>query len=410
MQLDGNSYVKLNEVPKIPKNFIVSFWIKPTFKSNATDSYYSVFKWESDDEYNIDYSITPSGIDKLLITKGSLREELSSSTSGISFIPSEWNHIIITKYENTAAVYINGYRVRMLNSLRYGEMFSNLPSTVRLGYNPSLPTKSIDLLIDDLKLSKYKEGLDLGLYFNSLGTLIDDYKLNLTPIDINNFDGSKELDNWENLSGNVMSKFDSTLGKYYFTQRNPTTTVNSITQTIDVSEYLDISSNKMYFQWTQSYDNSKYNYDNSGSCILECFDKNMELLGTVSSQSLNVYSYGVQDREIERYLVVELAINVAYITVKVSLKNSSYITNMKMFIEDTGQRFDNLDFEEEIIKPESRLPYSHAFLLAKNEVSEAPIDLSLNFKDLEYTYLKTPIIFTVNEVYTQFNNLTLTII
>ena len=410
LQLDGNSYVKLNEVPKIPKNFIVSFWMKPTFKSNATDSYYSVFKWESDDEYNIDYSITPSGIDKLLITKGSLREELSSSTSGISFIPSEWNHIIITKYENTAAVYINGYRVRMLNSLRYGEMFSNLPSTVRLGYNPSLPTKSIDLLIDDLKLSKYKEGLDLGLYLNSLGTLIDDYKLNLTPIDINNFDGSKELDNWENLSGNVMSKFDSTLGKYYFTQRNPTTTVNSITQTIDVSEYLDISSNKMYFQWTQSYDNSKYNYDNSGSCILECFDKNMELLGTVSSQSLNVYSYGVQDREIERYLVVELAINVAYITVKVSLKNSSYITNMKMFIEDTGQRFDNLDFEEEIIKPGSSLPYSHAFLLAKNEVSEAPIDLSLNFKDLEYTYLKTPIIFTVNEVYTQFNNLTLTII
>lgn len=384
LNLDTNSYVKLNIVPKIPKNFVISFWMKPVFQSNASSSYYSVFKWESDDEYNIDYSITPTGADKLLITKGSLREDFSSSTSGISFIPSEWNHVLITKFENTVALYINGYRLRSSTSTRYGDMFSNLPSTIRLGYNPGLSTKSLDLLLDDIKFSKYKEGSDFGLYYDSLGTLISDYSLNLTAVPILNYDAAEDTLYWENLDNNIISKLDTSLSKYYFTQKSPNSTLKSIKQVLDVSEYLDISSNKIYFSWTQSYDEGKYNYDNKGYCELICYDKNMELLSKLNNSNLNVWNYSIKDREVERYIIKDLPINTAFIEVKIYLSYYSYITNLKMYIENTGQRFDNLYFEEEYLKEDSLLPYSHSLLLdSNNEYIQTNI---LGIKPLITTY------------------------
>lgn len=381
LKTNTNTYIKLNLVPKIPKDFLISFWIKPSF-SGASNSYYSIMKWESDDEYSIDYSITPAGLDKLTISKGSLSEISYSGSSGMAVSVGEWNHIMIAKLENTANVYVNGYRTRSNISPKYDEMSSGLPSTVRIGYNSSLATNTMTLLVDDFKLSKYREGSAVELYYDSLGTLREEYKLKLTDININNYDGSSGTSYWTEEQSQVESKFIPAMGKYYFKPKTFTSSESVISQVIDVSEYLDISTNKIYFSWTQSYDEGYYSYSNNAACVLSCYDKSMNFLADLAPNMKDVKNPPVKDREMERYIIEELPVNVAFIKISIKMIYSGYVTNLKMAIENTGQKFDNLYFTEEYIPPKSLLPYSHALLLDYDDKKEPITSVSVIAEDI----------------------------
>lgn len=366
LKLNSNTYVKLNFLPRIPKDFMVGLWLKPDFKENVSSgSMYSIFKWESDDEYKIEYFVNKLGQDKLVISKGSLQATVGGyNQSGPQLITGEWNHIIITKFDDTVTFYYNGYKFKTYNDPKYREMDSNLNSSFYLGYNSAAETNSMVALIDDVKIFKYREGNFLDLYYNSLETLLEESKLKVTEIPIFNSDGSSNLDYWVDPGNHIQSSFIASLGKYYFNSKVPSSTYRHATQMIDVSEYLDLSNNKFFFSWTQSYNETYATSDNKAECVLFFYDKNKRLLQLINPLATDIRSTVTQDRELERYFINHLPLGTKYIEVKFSLKNYSFITNMKLFIENTGEKFSNFDYIEEYIPPMSFTNHSHALLLS----------------------------------------------
>lgn len=366
LKLNSNTYIKLNFLPRIPKDFMVGFWLKPKFNSSVSNSYmYSIFKWESDDEYKIEYFINMLGQDKLVISKGSLTATVGGYNHlGPQLIVDEWNHVIITKFDDTVTFYYNGYKFKTFNDPKYREMDSNLNSSFYLGYNSAAETDSMVMLVDDVKIFKYREGNFLDLYYNSLETLLEEYKIKVTEIPILNSDGSSDLDYWDDSDNHIQSSFVASLGKYYFNSRSPSSTYRHATQILDVSEYLDLSNNKFFFSWTQSYNEAYATSDNKAECVLFFYDSEKRLLQLTNHYATDVRTTVAQNREIERYFIGNLPVGTKYIGVKFSLKNHSYITDMKMFIENTGEKSSNFDYLEEYIPPMSYKTHSHALLLS----------------------------------------------
>lgn len=366
LKLNSNTYIKLNFLPRIPKDFMVGFWIKPKFNSSVSNSnMYSIFKWESDDEYKIEYFINKLGQDKLVISKGNLTATVGGyNHSGPQLIVDEWNHIIITKFDDTVTFYYNGYKFKTFNDPKYREMDSNLNSSFYLGYNSAAETNSMVMLVDDVKIFKYREGNFLDLYYNSLETLLEESKIKVTEIPILNSDGSSDLDYWDDTDNHIQSSFIASLGKYYFNSKSPSSTYRHATQMLDVSEYLDLSNNKFFFSWTQSYNETYATSDNKAECVLYLYDKNERLLKLINPLATDIRTTVAQNREIERYFIDHLPIGTKYVKVKFSLKNHSYITNMKLFVENTGEKFSNFDYLEEYIPPMSIKTHSHALLLS----------------------------------------------
>lgn len=366
LKLNSNTYIKLNFLPRIPKDFMVGFWIKPKFNSSVSNSnMYSIFKWESDDEYKIEYFINKLGQDKLVISKGSLTATVGGyNHSGPQLIVDEWNHVIITKFDDTVTFYYNGYKFKTFNDPKYREMDSNLNSSFYLGYNSAAETDSMVVLVDDVKIFKYREGNFLDLYYNSLETLLEESKIKVTEIPILNSDGSSDLDYWDDTDNHIQSSFIASLGKYYFNSKSPSSTYRHASQMIDVSEYLDLSNNKFFFSWTQSYNEAYATSDNKAECVLYLYNEDERLLRLINPLATDIRTSVSQDREIERYFIDHLPVGTKYIKVKFSLKNHSYITNMKLFIENTGEKFSNFDYLEEYIPPMSFKTHSHALLLS----------------------------------------------
>ena len=366
LKLNSNTYIKLNFLPRIPKDFMVGFWIKPKFNSSVSNSYmYSIFKWESDDEYKIEYFINKLGQDKLVISKGSLTATVGGyNHTGPQLIVDEWNHIIITKFDDTVTFYYNGYKFKTFNDPKYREMDSNLNSSFYLGYNSAAETDSMVVLVDDVKIFKYREGNFLDLYYNSLETLLEESKIKVTEIPILNSDGSSDLDYWDDTDNHIQSSFIASLGKYYFNSKSPSSTYRHASQMIDVSEYLDLSNNKFFFSWTQSYNEAYATSDNKAECVLYLYNEDERLLRLINPLATDIRTSVSQDREIERYFIDHLPVGTKYVKVKFSLKNHSYITNMKLFVENTGEKFSNFDYLEEYIPPMSIKTHSHALLLS----------------------------------------------
>ena len=376
LKLNSNTYIKLNYLPRIPKDFMVGVWIKPTFKPEVSSSnLYSIFKWESDDEYKIEYFINKEGQDRLVIGQGTITATVGSyGQVGSPLIVNEWNHVIITKFDDTVSLFFNGYKFKTYNDPKYRELGSNLNSSLYIGYNSAAATDSMKLLIDDIKIFKYREGNFLDLYYNSLQILLEESKVKVTEIPIYNQDASANLDYWEEEGNHIESKFSATLGKYYFTSKVPSSTYRHASQMLDVSEFLDLSNNKFYFSWTQSYDETKYSSDNKAECVLYFYNSEKRLLKLINPIAIDVRTSLTQDREMERYFFDHIPLETKFIKVKFSLKNSSYITNMKLYIEDTGERFSNFDYIEEYIPPMSFKIHSHALLLAHTTEEELARD------------------------------------
>lgn len=393
LEVNGNTYIKLNSMPKVPKDFKISFWIQPTFFTGSSNNYYSVFKWTTLDEYEINYSINSQGKDELSLTKGTLSNTIGTyNKTGMSLIPGEWNNVIITKYENTVAIYINGYRLILSSYLGYSEMTSNTLSDVTLGYNSTLPTDSIRFLYDEVRFLKYREGETLGLYYDSLGNFLETTNHKYSKIPLVNSDASNGTEGWKN-SGNIESKLVTSLSKYYFKHSIGSSSWEVLSQRIDVSEYLDISSNKLLLSWTQSYDNLYYTSDNLSGCDIHFYSKEELELGSFTSSKINPYTEVSVEREMERYNLTRIPIGTAYIEIRINLKYYSYITNLELYIENLGNKFESKGELEDYIEPLTQEVISHSLILDDVEttlVSENSIIATVEGLEAVQTETPTP--------------------
>ena len=379
LNLNTNTYLKLNLLPRIPKDFMVSFWIKPIFESNVSSStYYSIFKWESDDNYKIEYLINNEGKDKLTVSQNRITSTVGSFDKlSRSLIMEEWNHVIITKYEDSVSLYFNGYRFHTYIDPKYRELYSDLNSNFYLGFNPDLPTNSLILLLDNIKISKYREGNLLDFYNNSLEILFEENSLKITSLDLLNFDASQGTSFWTESNMELESEFISEVGKYYFISKNPKDSYVYGSQTIEVSDYLDVSFNNFYLSWTQSFSDSKQAYDNTVICTMEFYNKD-SLLHTVSTLPFDVSKTSDQKRELERYFSDYLPSGTLFIKIKFQLKNYAQITNLKIFVENAGEKAEDSTYIEQYIEPNTYIDHSHAFLLSHSNQN----DISNEYSDI----------------------------
>lgn len=367
LTVDMNTYAKLNYIGRIPKDFKLSFWFRPFYNNPSTD-YHSVMKWESEDQYKLEYLVKPNGANRFEV---SLKGVVTYSSSSNAIFNEEWNHITIAKFKNSVSIYVNGFRLRKHDHITYEEYSSNKTSNMHLGHNPSKEVDSAIFEYDELVIEKYRQTSLMENYYNPLESIVEDSYVAETIV---NGDGSKGILGWQSSQGTTFKPYlDPKLMRYYFTLINGS---SPIYQVVDVSDYLDLTGVKVLLKWAQSKDPEATTNSLSG-CNLIFLDKDQEEIYKSVSNMYSINTTTNLEREVERYLVDRVPVNCKYIKIVMNLSEDAYITDLQLYLKEPGIKIEHIDYKQEFIEPGTEVDYSHSLLLSHVDLdSETPHEKS----------------------------------
>lgn len=369
LTVDMNTYAKLNYIGRIPKDFKLSFWFRPFYNNPSTD-YHSVMKWESEDQYKLEYLVKPNGADRFEV---SLKGVVTYSSSANAIFNEEWNHITIAKFKNSVSIYVNGFRLRKHDHITYEEYSSNKTSNMHLGHNPLKEVGSAIFEYDELVIEKYRQTSLMENYYNPLEPIVDDSYVTEAIV---NGDGSRGILGWQTSQGTTFKPYlDPKLMRYYFTLIKGGSPVY---QVVDVSEYLDLTGVKVLLKWVQSKDPEATTNSPSG-CNLVFLDKDQEEIYKSVSNKYSINTTANLEREVERYIVDRVPVNCKYIKIVMNLSEDAYITDLQLYLKEPGIKIEHIDYKQEFIEPGTEVDYSHSLLLSHIDLdSDTPYEKAYN--------------------------------
>ena len=347
----NNSYLKLENLPELPSNLIIDFWVFPI---SVNSTYINTIQSESDLSKGISVKDVSGSLEIKIKSDTGISINLNSEESKILY--EEWNCVRIILKEGVLYLYLNGALIEQ-ESNSNPAFYKGSLGKLYLGYSPSDVNTYFNGYIDSLVISKVTLKSTYGyLKYSPLQDMFLKYIPNFKETFILNAEASDSTSGWELKEGTITTVGIENINYFLSSEA---TVVSSIEQELDFSEYSNIDGKSIFISWSQITNlNSEPN--SKGKISLDFFDEYNNLLGTKES---NFISTGYKDKGTERYLVCKFPTTTTKLNLKISVQENEGISNIKFYSEDLGDRYFNksLDLNEEFISKDSFIEPSYAY-------------------------------------------------
>lgn len=334
----GNSYLKMDNFPILPRAFVLDFWVYPEKRVDVTQevTIFKVGQSESDPDKGLTIKILADNY--LYVNIKSENQATAFVLTDRQILEEEWSSIKLIFKDGLLDVYLNG-NITGYYQNRNPSFFEGSIGKLFLGFDPtvlySLPFKGF---IDHVSFYKYTLKVPSGYrYYSTLQSLFKDSNKELFTLRVENGEVPNNLTGWKTTEGVIVAEAVEALANSKFFKGSEPATLSKMYQEIDISSYLLNTDLEIYVSWTQVKETVE-NPVSEGRVYIEYLDKFKNRLSKLESKSKPIIS-SVDYAESERFLIGTIPSHCKYLRVHVELLGDTGVRNIQIFTQSLGTEF-----------------------------------------------------------------------